>query len=107
MLFAGHGSHHTHRATNDDAGDGSSPTRGASLMDPGDPKAVLQVIVGTWQAHDVITPKQSHGEIVGDVTKMFKRLRKRSQRCKIIPYLCQMSKILFLDMLTAVLRLIG
>ncbi len=76
-------------------------------MDTCDSKAVLQVIVGAWQTRDVITTKQSHGKIVGDVAKMFKGLRKRSQRGKIIPHPCQMSQILFLDLLTAVLRLIG
>ena len=76
-------------------------------MDACDSETVLQIIVGTRQPFDVITLKDPCSEVVGDVAKMLKRLRKRPQRSKIIPHPCQMSQILFLDLLTAVLRLVS
>jgi hypothetical protein len=38
-------------------------------MDPCDPKAVFQIIVGARQSLDVIALKETGGEVVGDVTK--------------------------------------
>jgi hypothetical protein len=43
-------------------------------MDPCDPKAVFQIIVGARQSLDVIALKETGGEVVGDVTKMLNGL---------------------------------
>lgn len=107
LCVAGDCSHDPNRATNDDTGNGASPTSGTPLVDTCDPKTVLQIIVGTRQVRDVITVKQPCGEIVGDVAKVLKRLRKLSQSSKVISHPRQVGQILFLDLLTAVLRLIG
>ena len=67
---------------------------------------MLQVVVRAGQAYDVITPKQPCGEVVGDRTKMLKCFHKLPQSSKVIFHLRQVCQIPFLDLLTAVLRLI-
>ena len=60
-------------------------------------------ISSAWQPCDIITAKEPHSEIVGDVAKVLKRLNKRSQCSKISPHLCQMCQIPFPDAMPRVL----
>ncbi len=43
-------------------------------MNPCDPKAMFQVIVGAWQALQVIAVKEASRKVVGDVAKMLNGL---------------------------------
>lgn len=107
LLCAGNRSHYANRATNHDAWNGSPPASGSSLVDARDPETVLQIIVGAWQAREIITVKQPRCEVLGEVAKMLKCLCKRPQRSKAIPHPRQVRQIPFPDALTRVLRLVG
>jgi hypothetical protein len=76
-------------------------------MDTRHPETMLQIIVGTRQACNVITLKEPCCEGVCDVAKMLKCLHKRSQRGEITPHLGKESQISFPDVLTRVLLWIG
>ena len=76
-------------------------------MDARDPETVLQFIVGARQAREVITLKQSRSEVVCDVAKMLKCLRKWSQSGKIISHPRQVCQIPFSNVLTGVLFRVG
>jgi len=68
-----------------------------------DAKATFQVVVRAGYAGDVITPKQPRGEVVGDMTKMLKCLRKLPQNRKVISHPRQVCQISFPDLLPGVL----
>lgn len=103
LLFAGDCGHYPNRATNHHAGNSSSPTGGAPLMNACHAETMLQIIVGARETRDVITLKQPHGEVLSDVAKVLKRLRKRPQSQEVLPHLCQMRQVLFANPLPGIL----
>jgi hypothetical protein len=72
-------------------------------MDARDTKAVFQFIIGARQALNVIALKETRSKVVGNMTKMLKRIVKWSQRGDLVPHLRKVRQIPFTDVLTGVL----
>jgi hypothetical protein len=60
---------HADGTAHDHAWNGPTSACGPSLMNPCDPKAMFQVIVGTRQALHVIALKEARRKVVGEVAK--------------------------------------
>src|SRR5947209_17950709 len=107
LLFGNHGRHDANRTTYHDAGNGSPSAGGSPLMDPCHPKAMFQIIVGTWQSLDVIAMKEASREVIGDVTKVFNGLSERSQVGFLFLHLTHKSQVALTNLCPLVLLLIG
>jgi hypothetical protein len=56
-------------------------------MDAGNPKAVLQLIIGARQSFDIVAAKKSSSKVVGDVAKVINSFTERSSLSFLLPHL--------------------
>jgi uncharacterized protein (DUF2461 family) len=58
------------RSPDDYPWDGTSSASCSAFVDPHDPKAVFQIIIGPWQICDIVALKQPGAEVVRNVEKV-------------------------------------
>jgi hypothetical protein len=72
VLLGGNRGNEANRTTNYHARNSSPSACGSSLVDAGDPKTMLEVIVGVRQSLHIIAVKEPSSKVVSNVSKVVK-----------------------------------
>jgi len=107
LLFGDEDCDQTNRTTHDDPRNGSPSARRSALMGTGDPKTVLQIIVGTREVWHIVTVKKPRRKVLGDLRKMIDGGAQHAQLPFLLLHLGYEGQIVFTDLGSCLLLVIA